>query len=1381
VSGVVSSLIDGSNPIFDVSHAILRIQLKSDLYRRHPTAAWDSDIAKYFTSAYRVSVDAKTWAELASYPYLSELLEKSYFVAVADRVDDDSKCPYSYTNFGPPVNYDPSSGRWVEVLPGTLFSLPYIQTLYSLPGSKRHQQTWSNDPDTLNAILIKCLYRNDIANLADAIRYALRLPGAPMLPPEFWIGGSGGGAKSSGDKGCARLGSWQADKDLPHAFVPGGQKCTGSNESLLAACCRKGAIQAFVVLDPKDASMKKLGLLPDTVLKSSKPTLIVVYLGFYKLSGVTLKSDTPKEIQSSVYDLIELSPEDRKYSRFREENHFKFTVAPLRADHFPGAQDVSLLNRLVVHRHDSRVLSTIVTTPPNSTKRSTLTNVLDPFYPGGVVRRSDILNNFVSNHGWERFTEHSAYGCDLKGELPLNYFVDHGCALEAVKQASVATFSRMLHLNVDQRNMIGFLCGPSHSKLSSVFRIHPMHHPIRTYDVCTLFYQFCMINVNGRDIPRLFDPADKTVLSLFGKALLGSIVLRTTGRVQPFYDWHVWRQNVPLSSSSDTFPPVTLPSECDMDSFLDFVTRSCTDRQGHPGPMTGWTSMQFASSIPTACRHSGSFIQFASSVLMHLPSTITELLVISGEVSSQSVLSTKASLATVSSCPRERARFCIKSLIDGGLSSSDREGTHFISRQVLLDLEELWDLPFGPPSIVRPGYGGGQGLRLLKRQHGSTGTPPTDTVLSCHFFSYMENRSSADELVMMGLERSVSGNDGIFVTFNGRRCTMEDAEHAACSALYSAVANTLPNRYCSAPSPGSPHCHPHQFFSGHRCLSDRYATLATIAEAAREKWLLRGTNGVLPSIFLFLDETNIKAALDGFPDLVGDGVVSDANSPVFREGTLANADYDESFQSPSRFDEGSFGSLSSSSPPLMDDEFESDSLFSGVPDDSIFSSSMLPSSKESVPFGFVPIKQVVCALTNNSEDEPEYSASIHFSDSAEQLKFRSRKTINKNLHDTDEDSEYVPCSSSDSFVSKKHLNPSRHKRRKKKRNPAVHKECATLSDGILPRDCPLSSGEMVVAVDALCELAPDNCFELTTLSPPSPAQQHEATSRNHASASLSRFAPTIVSGSSGSSVMDNLPATPWLAPITAVNQAILKNALSIDGRDSDIVSIIPKYSVDRKCLRSLLPERWLNESVVNNFFLAVAKRDEEQCRCIPLRKRNLFFSSHFTAKLMNVGHLSKPGEYEYANVRTWSGRLPIQDIFSVEKIFFPINHSENHWLCVVVNMEERRIEMYDSRVSSLQATSGVLESIFRYLQDEHLDKKKTPLPGLDEWMLISSPDGTPQQNNSYDCGVFTCMFALFLCEGIPLHYIPGLTSLYRERIALSIARGCVVQGFNLRP
>jgi hypothetical protein len=615
---------------------------------------------------------------------------------------------------------------------------------------------------------------------------------------------------------------------------------------------------------------------------------------------------------------------------------------------------------------------------------------------------------------------------------------------------------------------------------------------------------------------------------------------------------------------------------------------------------------------------------------------------------------------------------------------------------------------------------------------------------------------------------------------------MEDAEHAACSALYSAVANTLPNRYCSVPSPGSPHCHPHQLFSGDRCLSHRYVTLTTIAHAARKKWVLHGMTGILPSVFSFLDETKINAALDRFPELAGDGVVSDANSPVFGVGTFPFAEYDEASQSHSHFDEGTFSSFSSSSFPLMDDEYKSDGVSTVVLGDSILSSSMPPSCKDSLSFSCAPIKQVVCAFTDNSDNEPEYSPSIHSSHSGEQFKFRSRNSSNENLDDTDDESEYNPSTSSDSSISKKEFKSRPRKRCKKKSYPAVNGECATLADGILPHDCSLSSPEMVVSVDAVCELTPNNCCELTMLLPPPPMPQHEDTSSNHASASLSRFPPSIVSASCGSSAQpcrleDNSPATPWLAPIMAVDEEILKMALSIDGQDSEIVSIVPGCPVERERLRSLHPENWLNESVVNSFFLTLAKRDEDLCRSVPLRKRNLFFQSYFATKLVNVGHLSKAGEYEYTNVSNWSRNFPIQDIFSVEKIFFPINHNQNHWLCVVVYMEERRIEMYDSRVSSLQATSGVLESIFRYLQDEHLDKKKTPLPGLDEWMLISSPDGTPQQNNSYDCGVFTCMFALFLCEGIPLHYIPGLTSLYRERIALSIARGCVVQGFNLRP
>jgi hypothetical protein len=93
-----------------------------------------------------------------------------------------------------------------------------------------------------------------------------------------------------------------------------------------------------------------------------------------------------------------------------------------------------------------------------------------------------------------------------------------------------------------------------------------------------------------------------------------------------------------------------------------------------------------------------------------------------------------------------------------------------------------------------------------------------------------------------------------------------------------------------------------------------------------------------------------------------------------------------------------------------------------------------------------------------------------------------------------------------------------------------------------------------------------------------------------------------------------------------------------------------------------------------------------------------------------------------------------------------------------------------------------LEAIFKYLQDEHVDKKKAPLPQIDEWQLISTTKDTPsmQRNGElrpihfcdlsvffitllnralslvsrlatgFDCGVFTCMFADFLSKDCPL-------------------------------
>ena len=111
---------------------------------------------------------------------------------------------------------------------------------------------------------------------------------------------------------------------------------------------------------------------------------------------------------------------------------------------------------------------------------------------------------------------------------------------------------------------------------------------------------------------------------------------------------------------------------------------------------------------------------------------------------------------------------------------------------------------------------------------------------------------------------------------------------------------------------------------------------------------------------------------------------------------------------------------------------------------------------------------------------------------------------------------------------------------------------------------------------------------------------------------------------------------------------------------------------------------------------------------------------------INEGHSEKDGVYEYKNVKRWSKKVPGKDIFNLDKIFFPINVGRMHWVCAVAFIQEKRIQFYDSMGADGRA---YLEHIFRYLQDEHMDKKKCPLPDIDEWLLVECTHDTPRQGN----------------------------------------------------
>ena len=74
------------------------------------------------------------------------------------------------------------------------------------------------------------------------------------------------------------------------------------------------------------------------------------------------------------------------------------------------------------------------------------------------------------------------------------------------------------------------------------------------------------------------------------------------------------------------------------------------------------------------------------------------------------------------------------------------------------------------------------------------------------------------------------------------------------------------------------------------------------------------------------------------------------------------------------------------------------------------------------------------------------------------------------------------------------------------------------------------------------------------------------------------------------------------------------------------------------------------------------------------------------------------------------------------------------------------------------------------MTDEWNDKKKKK-PGfnIDEWETCI--ETVPLQNNGYDCGVFVCKFAEFICEQLPFKFDQKNMPYFRRRMVAEILRG----------
>lgn len=199
-----------------------------------------------------------------------------------------------------------------------------------------------------------------------------------------------------------------------------------------------------------------------------------------------------------------------------------------------------------------------------------------------------------------------------------------------------------------------------------------------------------------------------------------------------------------------------------------------------------------------------------------------------------------------------------------------------------------------------------------------------------------------------------------------------------------------------------------------------------------------------------------------------------------------------------------------------------------------------------------------------------------------------------------------------------------------------------------------------------------------------------------------------------------------------------------------VISKVARESVNDRDLSRLLPGQWLNDEIINFYGAMILTRSESNRD--PTAKRKMldvhYLSTFFWPKLKNEG-------YEQGRLAKWTKKI---DIFSKDVILIPINHNNSHWTGAAINFRRKRIESYDSMNLDRHQVFKALRS---YLDSEHRNKRKKPFD-FTGWQN-HNPEDTPQQENGYDCGVFTCQFLESLSKGEEGFYFSQRDMTYLRR------------------
>jgi Ulp1 family protease len=205
--------------------------------------------------------------------------------------------------------------------------------------------------------------------------------------------------------------------------------------------------------------------------------------------------------------------------------------------------------------------------------------------------------------------------------------------------------------------------------------------------------------------------------------------------------------------------------------------------------------------------------------------------------------------------------------------------------------------------------------------------------------------------------------------------------------------------------------------------------------------------------------------------------------------------------------------------------------------------------------------------------------------------------------------------------------------------------------------------------------------------------------------------------------------------------------------------------VNNDSIRTLKGNNWLDDGVINAYMSLLYSESLE-------RDQQLYFfapcSTLFFEVLTSPKYEGDESTYNYKRVSKWTKKI---DLLSMDKIIVPIHVAGSHWTVACINIRDRQFEYYDSLIALCghkEYGQYVLDRLCRYLEDEAKDKQQSTLHANRWRRFVYNEKEIPQQDNSYDCGVFVCLFARNIAQDKRMNFSQVDIQQHRKLLALSI-------------